>query len=180
MVTKVRVETITREALDQRVLEISKLQLVIEGIETEMNQRIDEIKSGYSQDLHVLRQRHEIALKLLRADVEPNRAGLFAKGKKTLKLLFGTISFRQQPDRVSLVKGISEEAATAMLTEAGLLDLVRLKKEIARDVIRIKVRAKELMLVVIERCGIEFHEGSEDFYVEPDRARVSEELNKKQ
>ncbi len=174
VISKAKAAPVKREQVDQKLLAVGQTVLDLELTEAEMQREIDAVKARYARPLHEQREAEKAAGQALRLAVEDSRPVLFPGKGKTISLLFGKCGFRMQPDRVVLAEGVTGEQAATLLENKQLRHLIRISKEPAKDSIRQRLADGEVDASLLEKCGIIFRDGGEDFWYKIDRASVRE------
>jgi len=122
------------EAADKALEEMAELERKISIINVELNEAIDQARARSIEMSAPVKTRYtqlEVALKsfaLLR------KAELF-KGKKTLDLTFGVLSFRTSSGLVTAGRGVTWGQVLERLKECGYDEAIRIKEEVNKEVI---------------------------------------------
>lgn len=112
--------------------EIAAIDRKIGGIESSMQEDIDKIKASASQQANPLNARRKELADALAIYAKLNRQELFAKAK-SLDMGFGIIGFRAST-RISQIRGITVEMTLEKLHQYHLVDGIRVKEEVNKDV----------------------------------------------
>ena len=164
------------EWIKSALLAIGRRTLELEALENQMETEIQSVKASYSKRIGTLQETIRRGGELLEADVRGARKGLFKRGVKTLKVLFGKVGFRAVRASVSLVKGTNEDEAVRLLQQRGLEHLVRQRFELNKDAIQQRLSDGEVDEEALHRCGISIKQAGEKFHYELDRAEVSKQV----
>jgi len=119
------------EAASQ-IAEIGRLRRNIEAHERALNERLTQIREECDAMVGPLRERLERLFEGLKLWCEVHRQTICEDGLKSRRLPTGTISWRLTPPRVELRK-VAE--VLAALQDAGLDQLIRVKREVDKDAI---------------------------------------------
>lgn len=96
--------------------------------------------------------------------------------RRSIELLHGTIGFRTCPPKVAQMRGVKTEHSISALSDAGMTDLIRIKYEIDKDAILMRVAsareagptAYACVIRHLAECGLKIDQ-NEIFFVEPKR-----------
>lgn len=136
------------ERVDEALAEIGRTQRVLEGIEMDMQARMDEYKAAAQHAAKPYQERVTLLEKAIKRYAEAHRED-FGKSK-TKALNFGALSFRKST-RVKLPKAATSLAAIIRrLKDKGMLDCIRqAKATIDKDALK-KYTAAEIAAVGAE------------------------------
>ncbi len=122
---------VDRSQAECALAEIAALDRKISGIESEMQESIDNAKAKASQQVNPLQARRKELADAVAVYARLNRQELFAKAK-SLDLGFGVIGFRAST-RISQIRGVTVEMTLEKLRQYGLSDGIRTKEEVNKD-----------------------------------------------
>ena len=122
----------SRDAVEQLVQKIGKLQGQIDRRQSDLNDRVNELKTAAAQDIAPVNEEITDLFKQVHAYAEANKADLLQGRSRTCKLGAGDIGWRRNPPKCS-IRGA--DAVIESLERLGFSEAVRTKKEIAKDVI---------------------------------------------
>lgn len=120
-----------RAQCEGALAEIAAIDRKISGIESEMQENIDNAKAKASQQVNPLQARRRELADAIAVYAKLNRQELFAKAK-SLDLGFGIIGFRAST-RILQIRGITVEMTLEKLHQYNLADGIRIKEEINKD-----------------------------------------------
>lgn len=120
-----------RSQAEGALAEMASLDRKLAGIETVMQENIDNAKAVASQEANPLLARRKELADALAVYAKLNRQELFAKAK-SLDMGFGIIGFRAST-RISQLRGVTVEMTLEKLHQYGLSDGIRTKEEINKD-----------------------------------------------
>ncbi len=120
-----------RSQAEGALAEMASLDRKLAGIETAMQENIDNAKAVASQEANPLLARRKELADALAVYAKLNRQELFAKAK-SLDMGFGIIGFRVST-RISQLRGVTVEMTLEKLHQYGLSDGIRTKEEINKD-----------------------------------------------
>lgn len=122
----------TREEAEAALARIGERQREIARLEADMNDRINAVKAEYQARITPFNDDIKADFQGLHVWAEANRKDLLTGRTKTVKMGTGEIAWRMAPPSCS-VRGA--EAVIEALERQGKTEAIRLKKEIAKDVI---------------------------------------------
>lgn len=111
--------------------EIAALDRKIAGIESEMQETIDNAKAKAGQACTPLQARRKELADALAVYAKLNRTELFANAK-SVDMGFGIIGFRASK-RISQIRGVTLEMTLEKIRQYGLTDGIRIKEELNKD-----------------------------------------------
>lgn len=120
----------SQEEAEALLAEIGKLQGQVTGIETEMNNRLREIKDEYEKQAQPINEAITAKFQALHAWAEANKGELLKGKAKTAKLSTGELSWRTTPPGVRITK---QPVVLETLKRLGLSDLIRTKDEVNKE-----------------------------------------------
>lgn len=145
----------TREELEKTMGEFAAAEVALAAQKAEMEARILEIRKEYEEATAALKLAAEAPFKQLElwARRHPEAFG----EKKTLELLHGSIGFRTGMPRVSLKRGLDEEALCQALENAGCGKVVRTVRELDKaEIIRLAAATGEAEKFFSQNLAREF------------------------
>lgn len=122
----------TRVAAEAALQTIGVKQREIARLEADMNDRINELKAEYQAQIAPINEEIKENFQGLHIWAEANRKDLLVGRSKTVKMGTGEIAWRMAPPSCS-VRGA--DAVIEALERQGKSEAIRLKKEVAKDVI---------------------------------------------
>ena len=134
-------------------------------------------KKRYAPRLARLRATVKEKEDALRERCEASRRTLLADGKKTLKLMFGALSWRKRPAAVQLQKGVSAEDAAARLVGAGGDGLVRTITVLDKDAIKAAWELDEVSAAVLANAGLRVAPGFDRLAISYDEIKIMEAVD---
>lgn len=140
----------------------------LKGIEAEMEEKMQEIREGYSSRVAELTEAKAESFEKLNAFANENKEDLFSK-RKSLELDHGVIGFRTGTPKVKKKTGITWAAALDIVKSMDL-PYVRTKEEVDRDKI-IATRKDEAAMAPLAKIGITVVQ-DETFFVEPKEEKI--------
>ena len=169
-----KTESITREDVAKRLLAIGRDTLELERIAIRMQLRVDRIKEQYVAEMQALADIIKAGQENLEKLCNLGRESLLKRGAKSLKTLFGTISWRLLPHKITCQKGVKESEAGARLIAAGHDSLTRVIHEVDRDAVKAALDDGGLSLSQLRHAGLRYVEEGEKFFPKFDREAVEE------
>ena len=164
MIEKAKAPPIQAEEVDLRLKKIGRATVRLQALEAELNEEIGRVRSRYAARLDGLNELITTGTQALRLACEDSKRDLLPARRKRLDLLFGSVGWRTQPDRILTARGVSADQAAAFLMVAGLNDCIRARYEPAKDVIRARLAGGDIAAEVLQRCGLRVMPGGEDWY----------------
>lgn len=149
---------LTREDAEQLLHDIGGAQRRVIEIEQVMNDELSAIKKKYEQHAQPHNEDITVKFRQLHGWAESNRDRLLDGKLKTCRLATGEISWRLRPPSVRITQA---ETVIETLKRLGLSELVRMKEEVAKDLILADPDRVEGVK------GISVVSGVEDFVAKP-------------
>ena len=118
----------------QGTLDLAALDRKVQAIEADMQAEIDAAKAAAKARAEGLRIRRKELADAVGVFAKLNKGTLFREAR-TLDLGYGKIGFRLSTPSIVLERGVTEAMSLDKLRELGLTDGIRLKEELARDVL---------------------------------------------
>lgn len=122
------------EGVNQALAELGEIKRRIDGIETEMNEKIDQAKMEAGALCAPLQARREALESGVLAFAEYNREELFQK-KKSLELDFGSIGYRKSTSIKTLAK-TTWAMVLGRIKELKFTEAIRTKEDVNREVLQ--------------------------------------------
>lgn len=122
------------DGVNQALAELGEIKRRIDGIETEMNEKIDQAKMEAGALCAPLQARREALESGVLAFAEYNREELFQK-KKSLKLDFGSIGYRKSTSIKTLAK-TTWAMVLGRIKELKFTEAIRTKEDVNREVLQ--------------------------------------------
>ena len=148
------------------------LDIQIERLAGEMDLEVSRVKARYAGRITTHQANREKLAHEIELFCVDNRVDLLPPKAKSLRLLFGRISWRFSPPSVSLACGVDGERAAMLLREHGHGDLVRERLEPNKPVILAALATEKISAVKLKGAGLRVNPGHEEFHAEPDRAEI--------
>lgn len=114
--------------------EIAALDRKISAIEAEMQAEIDAARARARQRAQGLPERRKEIRDAVAVFAKLNKSTLFC-GTRTLDLGYGKIGYRLSGPSIVQERGVTEAMSLAKLRELGLVDGIRIREELAKDVL---------------------------------------------
>ncbi len=163
---KAKQMVIGREGVDRELYLLGRDELVLEDLQTRLNEEMDEVKHRFARGIARLQGKITVRAEALRLVVEDSRADLLPGKRKSLKVLFGRVGFRQQPERVALVRGRTASGVAEELTITGYQELVRMRQEPDKPAIKAALADGRVDGATLRRHGLHIVPASEDWWYE--------------
>ena len=150
-----------RQDLCEKMRELGRLERIRESITIEMNEKISNLKTRYSEECKEYDNKISSLQEGIASYCEVHRDELTDNGKtKTVKLPTGTLSWRFCPPSCRISK---PEVVLETLKAKKLARFIRIKEEISKDLILSDIDA------VAGIKGITIVQGKEELTIEPDK-----------
>ncbi len=174
MIEKAKVDEVTREQVNARLKRLGQKVIEFDQIKLGMEEEITEVKAAYAQQLEGRAETIERLARGLRLAVQDSRERLLPKDRKSSKLLFGTVGFRRQGDKVEPAVGVTEEQAAFKLQGLDLNQFVNITVKPDKDAIKAALKAHEVNTQILNSVGLVVVPAGEDFYYKLDRPQIRE------
>lgn len=148
----------TIEEVEQLIYQLGELQRESKRLETEMNDEIAEIKAKYEEINRFNNEKISEITDIVYLYAERNRESLLKGNSKTVYFTSGEISWRFSPPSVKIK---SVDLVLSNLKAAGLTRFIRVKEEIAKDMILADPEAIKGIKGISIKDSVEF------FYIKP-------------
>lgn len=148
------------EEADLVMKELTELELQQEIYESEMNQKISDIKLEYSDQAEPDQKRMKELAKDLKKFVKNHRADIKGKSRQ---LNFGKVGFRKST-RITIPKKVKKKLVS-LLERRGMDNCIKIKKTVNRDVLKTQPEH------IIQSLGCILKEVDAFFY-ETDREKI--------
>lgn len=122
----------SRDEVETIMQRIGELQGIIKRRETELNEKINALKTEAAQDAAPINEEITELFKQCHAFAEANKDTLLVGRSRTVKMGAGDMGWRRNPPKCS-IRGV--DAVIESLERLGFTEAVRTKKEVAKDVI---------------------------------------------
>lgn len=156
--------------VDRELRKIGETELEIGRLEADMTAQVDQIKKEFEVKLRPQRQTLDMLRQRLEETCRQAREDLFAEGSKTLKLAFGSVSFRALPGTVKVKEGTDEEAVIRKLAKMFPDHYyVRVKESVDRDGLRRAAERGDVTAKQLAQAGLEWEAPGEKFVAKADR-----------
>jgi phage host-nuclease inhibitor protein Gam len=163
-----------RERVNLALREVGRLQLRLQELTTDMDREVDRARSAYAARIQTAQEKLSAAEAALGAYASEHRAELLPGSKiKSFHLLFGTIAWRYDPPRVELARGVDADAAAQRLRDLGHDNLVRIRIEPNKPLIRDGLVCGDVPERDIRAAGLRIVPGAERFSCEPDLTEIT-------
>lgn len=162
------------EQVNRRLKAIGRVELRLEALEAEMNSQLDRVKAGYLGRIESLNRMHSLLATELREECRAARRVLLPTARKTLRLLFGVLRWKTAPPMITRLRGVSPERAAQWLQEHGHENLVRVKMEPNKPVIKDALAEGALSEIDLKAAGLRLTPGREIFVFEVDHEKVAQ------
>jgi len=117
---------------DKVLEELAQLERRTNAIRDELNEKIDQAKAEAAEKMVEIEARRKLLDGALSSFAILNKAELF-KGRKSVDLDFGTLSFRLSTKVVLVGKGVNWEKVVERLKELGYDSGLRVKEEVDKE-----------------------------------------------
>lgn len=114
--------------------EIAALDRSIQAVEADMQAEIEVAKARAGARAEGLRSRRKELADAVGVFARLNKGTLF-RDVRTLDLVYGKIGFRLSTPSIVLDNGVTEAMSLTRLHELGMTDGIRVREELARDVL---------------------------------------------
>jgi phage host-nuclease inhibitor protein Gam len=153
---------LSREEAAAALARIGVIEARIAARKAVADEAVREAGEAYAKDTEQLLAELKDTRAGLEAWCEAHRAELTAGGRaKSCELGTGRVGWRSRPPKVRLARGVGEEAVIDACKRLGLVQFVRVREELARDVM---LADPGLARTV---AGVTVAGEGEDFFVEP-------------
>lgn len=168
---------ISPRQVDARLRHIGEVGLEIEEIEIAFARAEAELKTEFEGRLAPLRKRRDELVANLEAACRAARDALFTEGIQSLKLAFGKVSFRTNPDRLGFKDGLGEEDVLKRLPPA-LRAYIRTREFLDKAGLKAAAGQGKVSTQDLGRAGLEIVKGEEAWTVKPDQDAVRAAVGK--
>ena len=150
---------------DKTLQKLCEIESQLEAIDNAGDEEIAKIKERVATECKLLREQHKSYIAALEAYSAYYRDELF-RDRKSLERPFGTFGYRKAPDSIHVCKETAD-----LLKQHGLEQYIRVKIEPDKESM-LSLSEDTLALVRASR------KAREDFFVEPKREQVNQDLAK--
>ena len=155
----------TLDDADKTLQKLCEIESQIEAIDNAADEEIAQIKERTATEGKLLREQHTACITALEAYAAYYREELF-RDRKSLDRPFGTFGYRKAPDSIHVCKETAD-----LLKKHGLDQYLRVKIEPDKEAM---LSLSEDTLTLVRAC----RKSKEDFFVEPKREQVNQDLAK--
>ncbi len=151
-------------ALNGKMRRLSRRELELEQLESELNRRLDAMRGFYAGRMTALGN----TITHMRQGIEEfcrrERTVLMNDGAKSLSTTYGKVGFRRTAAQVLLAREQDPEGASRELCSRDLAHLVRITQALDKGAIKRALSDGEVSNTLLTQCGIEVTDGQERFY----------------
>lgn len=162
---------------DRKILELAKLQSVIAKEEAAMNGKINEVKEKFDERTKDLRAQAQLIEQEISDFATVNKADFMKE--RTKKLVHGSISFKTNPPKVSLLnRKYNNNTVIELIRKVFPGKYVRMKEEINKEQILIDYSEKSVDDEKLAGIGLKVDQ-DETFSIDIDWEKLQQESNLK-
>lgn len=169
---------VTATVVDRELRKIGEGELALEALQAEMNAALDEVKAEFEGRIRPVRRQVDGLVARLKAGVRAERAALFEGDGQTLRLGFGKVAFKRQPDRVDPAEGVGETEVLRRMRKARKTQFYRLVPRLQKAELNKAASAGLLDAAALAGLGLVVVEGEESWRVTTDHAAVREAVGR--
>jgi len=178
MASKVKADPAVRAGLNDLVLEVGRIEIEIDQAEALMQKRIDAIRAECAPRIEALAHQHQVASDAATAFASEHRAELMGPKRKSVRVVCGTVSHRQQPPRMDLLSGWTWRRVLEQLLRR-LPTFVRTVQEPDREALLAAAKGGDVDASGLGAVGLRLGGGEERWDVKPDHQSVRDEITKR-
>ena len=178
MPLKTRTDPAVRQALNDLVLEVGKIDLILVHAETSMERRLTVVREAWGPSIEELAERLRVAKDVAVAYAAEHRDELMPGKRKSVQVICGKVSHRQQPPKLDLLAGWTWKRVLEQLGRR-LTRFVHQAPEVDKESLLADAKAGDLDGATLAAVGLRLGGGEEKWDVTPNRDSVREELAKR-
>ena len=119
---------------EEAMRELASLERRRQAIASKLNERVDELKNQAKAESACLEAQKKAIADALGTYLQMHRAEVL-KDRKSVELTFGVMGFRASTS-ICQMRGVNAEMTLERLKDAGLLEGIRTKEELDKDIMR--------------------------------------------